>query len=85
MSLNIKNQDAHVLAAQLARLRKVSLTRAVTDAVRHELEREKARRRRDTLAQQLVEIGKRCAAHVSGGVSSADHAGMLYDSHGLPR
>jgi len=85
MSLNIKSQDAHVLATQLARLRKVSLTRAVTDAVRHELEREKARRRRDTLAQQLVEIGKRCAAHLSGPVSSADHAGMLYDSHGLPR
>lgn len=85
MSLNIKNSQAHELAAQLARLRKVSLTRAVTDAVRHDLDREKSRRRRDALATQLLEIGKRCAAHLSGPVSSADHASMLYDSEGLPQ
>ena len=85
MSLNIKNSQAHDLAAQLARLRKVSLTTAVTDAVRHELDREKSQRRRDTLAAQLLEIGQRCAAHLSGAVSSSDHASILYDSDGLPR
>jgi hypothetical protein len=33
----------------------------------------------------LIEIGKRCAAHISEPVSSADHATLLYDSQGLPR
>lgn len=85
MALNIKNAEVHALAAELARLRRVSVTKAVLDAVRHELARERDRRRRSKLADQLIEIGKRCAAHISEPVSSADHATLLYDSQGLPR
>ena len=84
MALNIKNPEVHALAAELAELRKVSVTQAVLEAVRNELSREKGRRRRQNLAEQLIAIGKRCAAHVSAGVSSADHA-SLYDEQGLPR
>ena len=85
MALNIKNHEVHELASELARLRNVSLTQAVLDAVRHELEREKDRRRERSLADELLEIGRRCASHVAGGVSSADHGALLYDGEGLPR
>ena len=85
MSLNIKDPEVHNLAAELARLRGVSMTKAVHDAVRHELTREMAERGKGGLAAELVEIGKRCAAHLRGPVSSADHAALLYDERGLPR
>ena len=84
MALKIKNAEVHELASQLARLRKVTVTRAVLDAVRNELAREKYSRRRKGLADQLLEIGRRCADHMNGSVSSAGHAELLYDSNGLP-
>ena len=85
MTLNIKNPEVHTLATELARLRQVSVTKAVLDAVRHEVEREKARRRKNSLGDELIQIGKRCAAHMRQPVTSADHGTMLYDSQGLPR
>ena len=85
MGLNIKNDAAHAMAAELAGLRGTSLSRAVTDAIRNELEREKQHRAKAGLSRELLEIGRRCAAHMRGPVSSADHAAMLYDDRGLPR
>ncbi|MBZ5575087.1 MAG: type II toxin-antitoxin system VapB family antitoxin [Acidobacteriia bacterium] len=85
MTLNIKNPEVHTLASELARLRKVSVTKAVLDAVRNELTREQQQRRKDKIGDQLIEIGKRCAARVKGRASSADHAALLYDRRGLPR
>ena len=85
MSLNIKNSEAHELAAELAGLRGITVTRAVTEALRSELERERKRRNRTNLAAELLRIGKRCAEHVTHPTSSHDHGPMLYDEHGLPR
>jgi antitoxin VapB len=85
MGLNIKNYEAHEMAAELAGLRGTSLSKAVTDAIRNELEREKRQRTRVGLSDELLEIGSRCAAHVRGPMVSSDHAGMLYDEEGLPR
>ena len=85
MGMNIKSAEAHRLAAELSRLRGVSITQAVTEAIRHELERENRRRRRQGLAESLLEIGRRCAAHVRQPVASADHARILYDDSGLPK
>ena len=85
MGLNIKNAEAHEMAAELAGLRGTSLSKAVTDAIRNELEREKRRRTRAGLSDELLEIGRRCAAHMRGLITSADHAEMLYDDEGLPR
>jgi antitoxin VapB len=84
MALNIKNPEVHRLAAELARLRDVSVTQAVLDAVQHELAREKGRRNM-ALTDQLLAIGKRCAAHIKTPVSSGEHATLLYDDRGLPR
>jgi antitoxin VapB len=82
MALNIKNPEAHKIATELARLRGVSASQAVLDAVRNDLEREKKLRREVVLASELVEIGKRCAAHVQGPVDLDE---LLYDEHGLPK
>ena len=84
MALNIKNPEVHRLASELARLRDVSVTRAVLDAVQHELAREKGRRN-SPLKDQLLAIGKRCAAHIKKPTTSGDHARLLYDDRGLPR
>jgi antitoxin VapB len=85
MSLNIKSTEAHRLARELAHLSGVSLTHAVTEALREKLDREKHRRNDKPLSAELLEIGKRCAAHIKKPVKSSDHADMLYDEHGLPR
>jgi antitoxin VapB len=85
MSLNIKNPEAQALATELARLRNVSLTQAVLDAVREELAREKRLRRHSSLAEELVAIGTRCAAHLKPGLSSKEAVDELYDEQGLPR
>jgi len=85
MSMNIKSSEAHELAAELARLRGITVTRAVTDALRNDVERERKRKNRSGLAAELVRIGQRCAAHMTEPVSSQDHGPMLYDERGLPR
>ena len=79
MSLNIKSTEAHRLARELAQLGSVSLTQAVTEALREKLDREKHRRREKPLSVELLEIGKRCAAHVKGPVKSNDHAVLLHE------
>lgn len=73
------------MARELAQLRGVSLTNAVTEALRDKLDREKNRHRDKPLSTELLEIGKRCAAHMKKPVNSSDHADMLYDGKGLPR
>ena len=61
VSLNIKNEETHRLAQELARLTGESMTAAVTEALRERLER--VRRERATgLADRLLAIGKDCAA-----------------------
>jgi antitoxin VapB len=85
MSLNIKSPEAHRMARELAQLRGVSLTNAVTEALREKLEREKHRSRDRPLSVELLEIGRRCAAHLKRPAKSSDHGDMLYDQKGLPR
>ena len=85
MTLNIKDPQVHALARDLAKLRGVSMTQAVLDAVRRELARERDLRRSSGLAGQLLAIGRRCASRLGGEVCSADHAALLYDEQGLPR
>jgi antitoxin VapB len=85
VGLNIKSDEAHEMATELASLRGTSLSKAVTDAIRNELERERRQRAKTGLSEELLGIGRRCAAHIEGPISSQDHAAMLYDDLGLPR
>lgn len=54
MSMNVNEPEVRALAAKLARLRGVSLTRAVHDAVRHQSGRERSRRGRSGLEAAVV-------------------------------
>jgi antitoxin VapB len=84
MGLNIKNEEAHRLAAELARLTGESMTTAVTVSLRERLER-LSRAQGDSLAARLLAIGKDCAGRLKEPFRSADHGDLLYDDRGLPR
>jgi antitoxin VapB len=82
MHLNIKNDDAHELAKQLAAITGESLTAAVTEALRERLARLK-RERSDKIAR-LTAIADSCARHLkaAGPMMEIDD---LYDENGLPK
>jgi antitoxin VapB len=84
VTLNIKNKEAHRLAAELARITGESLTAAVTTAIRQRLDRVK-QEKAPSLADRLLEIGRDCAARLEEPVRSADRADLLYDERGQPR
>ena len=67
MYLNIKNDEAHRLATELARLTDETLTSAVLLALRERLARERRRRNTGDVAAQLLKIGRRYAALPDGG------------------
>ena len=84
MSLNIKNDDAHRLAQELAALTGESMATAVTKAVRERLDRVR-NQRGIHLADRLLSIGKDCSAHLKEPFRSADHGDLLYNDKGLPK
>lgn len=84
MSLNIKNEQTHRLARELAEVTGENLTAAVTVALRERLDRLQ-RERKTGLAERLLAIGKDCSAHLKDPYRSIDHDELLYDDHGLPR
>lgn len=84
MGLNIKNEDAHRLAQELANITGESLTTAVTQALRERLDRVR-RAGKGSLAERLLAIGRDCAPRLKEPFRSTDHADLLYDERGLPR
>lgn len=84
MGLNIKNEEAHRLAQELAALTGESMTTAVIEAVRERLERVR-REQGGNLAARLLAIGKDCATRLKEPWRSADMSDLLYDERGLPR
>lgn len=82
MHLNIKNDEAHRLATELARLTGENLTAAVTSALRERLARERRRRNADDVAARLMKIGSRYASLPDSERSPDEILG--YDENGLP-
>jgi antitoxin VapB len=82
MGLNIKNEETHRLARELAMLTGESMTAAVTEAARERLDRVR-REQAIGLADRLLAIGKDCAAHLKEPFRSADHSDWLYDERGI--
>jgi len=80
MSLNIKNEETHRLAQELAQITGESMTAAVTEAVRERLDRVK----RKGMAQRIMKIAKESAVLLKGN-PLPDHAELLYDEKGLPK
>jgi antitoxin VapB len=84
MSLNIKNEDAHRLARELAEATGESMTLAVSEAIKQRLERVRENSRAG-LAERLLKIGRECAAHLKEPYKSIDHGELLYNEKGLPK
>jgi len=84
MSLNIKNEEAHRLAQELARLTGESMTAAVSEAIRERLERVRANSGND-LARRIMNIAKECGPLWKEPYRSIDIDELLYDEDGLPK
>ncbi len=85
MSLNIKNEEACRLAAELARLTGETKTGAITVALRERLERERRTRDIEERRRDLRAIAERFAKLMGPGPSAVEHGDFLYDERGLPR
>jgi len=83
MSLNIKNEETHRLAKELAQLTGESISDAVGQAVRERLER--LRKERMGLAKRLLAIGEETAPYFTGIYKTVEHGDLLYDERGLPK
>ena len=81
-SLNVKDPEAHRLAAAIAQETGETMTHVVTEALRERFERLPSRQGKASV-EELRAIAKRAAAFVER--PYADHAEFLYDDHGLPK
>ena len=85
MSLNIKNEETHRLARELASATGESMTVAVSEAIRERLERVRSKNSREGLAEHLLRIGRAMAAHIKEPYKSMDVDELLYDEKGMPK
>ena len=84
MSLNIKNEETHRMARELANLTGESMTAAVNEAIRERLERVRANPS-DGLAVRLMKIARECGPRWKEPYRSMDHGDLLYDEKGMPK
>ena len=91
MSLNIKNHQTYELVKELAVMKGLSLTSAVTIAVQNEIDREKAEREkaaqtsRPKRSELLMAFAKEDSRRVKNPIHSWDVDTLLYGEDGLPR
>ena len=83
MGMNIKSDDTHRRAKQLARITGETIAEAVDNAVTERLERLRRQRNRKALAAKLLKLGERCSRLPVIDKRAAEE--MLYDESGLPR
>ncbi len=83
MALNIKNEETHRLATELARLTGVSITEAVTKALVDQLDRLEVNRQ--ARYERLREMISETSALMSPETKLLDHGELLYDEDGLPK
>jgi antitoxin VapB len=81
-SLNVKDPEAHRLAAAIAQETGETMTRVVTEALRERFERLPSRQGKAGV-EELLAIANRAAASAKG--PYIDHGEWLYDEHGLPK
>ncbi len=84
MALNIRNQEAEKLAAELARATGENKTEAVITALRERLQRVRRARAPRKLGHQLEEIALHCARLPVRDQRGADEI-LGYDDTGVPR
>ncbi len=89
MSLNIKNEEAHRLAAELAELTGSSMTQAVVVALREQVAkaRKKEEAARERRRKEILDICRRSAELIRAADPHTTSQSMqeeLYDEDGLP-
>jgi hypothetical protein len=86
MGISIKSPGAETRIRELATLRGVNLVTAVTEAVEHEITREKeSQRRKKLMAEWLMEISRETGPMMNDGKTSKELMDELYDPEtGLP-
>ncbi|MGD0617728.1 MAG: type II toxin-antitoxin system VapB family antitoxin [Bryobacteraceae bacterium] len=83
--LNIKDNEAHAMATELARRTGQTLTGAVKDALRDKLQRERNRGSDSSrLVARVMEIAHRAASRPVLDPRSPDEI-IGYDEYGVPR
>ena len=86
MSLNIKNPEAHALAARLAKKTGETLTDPVTTALRERLERLERTMEFDEQRYQALKVLVKDSRSLWRDSSlAAEHGDLLYDERGLPK
>jgi len=83
MSMNIKSQNTHRRAKELARLAGETMAEAVDKAVLERLERIRKGRNIEALSARLLEIGRLCRTLPIRDTRSPE--AMLFDEYGLPK
>ena len=81
MGMNIKNEEAHRLATQVASIYDESLTEAVTVALRERLARATA----DDRLERLRVLAHEISIRMPKGATRESIDSMLYNELGLPR
>jgi antitoxin VapB len=84
MSMNIKNEEAHRLAQEVAKLTGETITAAVTQALRERLANLRSKRS-DDLVEIVGRIGTSCSTHLKEPFLSTEHGDLLYGKDGLPK
>lgn len=85
MSMNIKSQEAHDLARELAALTGESVTQAVTTALRERLDRLHAESSTEARVERLRALTHEIHDLLSPETLALDVDELLYDERGLPR
>ena len=83
LALNIRNQQAEELAVTVARLTGETKTQAVTQALQERLDRIRAASKGKSFVDEILEIGRRCAALPVLDDRTPDEI-IGYDEDGLP-
>jgi antitoxin VapB len=84
MPLNINDPAAEKFVRELAAAAGESVTTAVRRAAEERLQRVRRQQSGRSLAAEILEIGRRCAALPDLHTRTADEI-LGYDEHGLPR
>ncbi len=86
MALNIKNEETHRLARELARRNGETVTMAVTIALKERLQRQQEPLKRTGRLERIRRIVERTAPLMNDGRSSKELFDELYDDEtGLPK
>jgi antitoxin VapB len=84
MALNIKDPETEKFVRELAALTGETVTAAVRRAAEERLQRIRSSQGGRSVAKELLQIGRRCAALPDQDRRTAEEI-LGYDGHGLPR